>query len=93
MFENLKRFSFRYLKCHNVTKPLDHGNGSYPLFFTPVVHFTVATFDLVHIENIRKMSTKNLKSKTSEKPPENLWFLVVEHIRNMSTSARFSKTF
>ena len=39
------------------------------------------------------MSTKNLKSKTSEKPLENLWFLVVEHIRNMSTSARFSKTF
>ena len=48
---------------------------------------------LFYIENIRKMSTKNLKSKTSEKPLENLWFLVVEHIRNMSTSARFSKTF
>ena len=49
MFENLKRFSFRYLKCHNLTKPLDHGPGSYPLFFTPVVHFTVATFDLVQL--------------------------------------------
>ena len=39
------------------------------------------------------MSTKNLKSKTSEKPLGNLWFLVFEHIRNMSTRVRFSKTF
>ena len=50
---------------------------------------TVCTY----IENIRKMSTKNLKPKTSEKPLENLWFLVFEHIRNMSTRVRFSKTF
>ena len=34
----------------------------------------------INIENIRKMSTKNLKPKTSEKPLENLWFLVFEHI-------------
>ena len=44
-----------------------------------------------YIENLRKMSTKNLKSKTSEKPLENLWFLVFEHIRNMSTKVRISK--
>ena len=48
---------------------------------------------MAYIENIRKMSTKNLKPKTSEKPLENLWFLVFEHIRNMSTRVRFSKTF
>ena len=30
---------------------------------------------VAYIENIRKMSTKNLKLKTSEKPLENLWFL------------------
>ena len=58
---------------------------------------------LFYIENIRKMSTKNLKSKTpekplenlwktSEKPLKNLWFLVFEHIRNMATRVRFSKT-
>ena len=32
------------------------------------------------------MSTKNLKSKTSEKTLENLWFLVFENIRNMDSS-------
>ena len=30
--------------------------------------------------------------KTSEKPLKNLWFLVFEHIRNMATRVRFSRT-